>query len=226
MKKFQTFEQFDPTSIITRKLIKALHEGIQVVKLDHSINESSNTRSFAQNEIERVIKEARSKGSEALIEEFAPEMLALIDKFGKSGQSGGSAPYTAGAIVEALKKLLAFQPISDVTNESEDWNDLMGDGFLQNKRCYALFKEHKDARPYYLDAIVWKSPKDYTYTGTAMHEGEKIKSAQYVKSFPFKPKTFVVDIDEHEVAPDDWEFTVKDPKQLEEVFEYYDKFLA
>jgi len=65
--------------------------------------------------------------------------------------------------------------------------------------------------------------------------GRKIGSSQYIKSFPFEPKTFVIDVDEKEyrklkdgtLVEEDgggWrESRVKDPKQLEEVWEYYDR---
>lgn len=201
-----------------------LHEGLRVVLIDNSVNEKSKSMSYAQEEIERVIKQAKKEGDKAIIEDFAPEMLALIDKFGKSGQSGGSAPFTAGAIVGALKKLLMQEPISPVTNEKDDWHDLTGDGPLQNKRCYALFKEGKDGKPYYLDAIVWKTPKGATYTGTALDGTEKITSRQYVKKFPFEPKTFTIDVEEREIGKDDWEFDIMNTDQLSEVFDYYDKF--
>jgi hypothetical protein len=178
---------------------------------------------FAQREIDLIVKEAKKKGDHAIIEDFVPEMLDLIEKFGKSGQSGGSAPYTAGAITGALKKLLMFEPIAPVMNEESEWSQPI-DGTWQNTRCFALFKEGKDSEPYYLDAIVWKTPKGMTYTGSAYLGEEKILSRQYVKSFPFEPKTFVIDVYEKEVAKDDWEFYVKDPKQLKEVFEYYKRF--
>jgi hypothetical protein len=93
----------------------------------------------------------------------------------------------------------------------------------QNKRCSGVFKEKKDSAPYYIDAIIWKTPNGATYTGGANHNGERILSRQEIKKFPFEPKSFVVDVDEEEVAPDDWVLHVKDPKQLEEVFKYYKK---
>lgn len=222
----QSFEQFNQEIAITEKLIEFLHEGIKLVPINSSLNESSNVKSFAQKEIELVVRHARNKGDQALIEEFAPEMLALIDKFGNSGQSGGSAPYTAGAIVEALKKLLLFKPIAPIMNEDEEWGDtgFGSEGMLQNKRCYSLFKEHKDADPYYLDAIVWKTPSGGTFTGSAFLGEERIRSRQYIKEFPFEPKTFIIDVDEKEIAPDDWEFHIKDPKQMDEVFTYYKKY--
>lgn len=218
----KTFEQFIFESNITIDLIKELHKGVRVVPINHSLNESSNLKSFAQKEIDLVVKHARKKNDRALIEEFVPEILSLIDKFGNSGQSGGSAPYTAGAITQALKKLLMFQPIAPIMNEEEEWSNAF-DGLMQNKRCFALFKENKDSKPYYLDAIVWKTPNGGTFTGSAFHEKKKIGSSQHVKEFPFEPKTFIVDVDEKEIAPDDWEFHIKDPKQLEDVFKYYNE---
>lgn len=224
MRFARNIEQFErERAEITRLLIGAMHEGIRVVRIDGALNESSKSKSYAQEEIERVIKQARKEGDRALIEDFAPEMLALIDKFGNSGQSGGSAPYTAGAIVGALKKLLMQEPISPVTNEDEDWFQPI-DETWQNKRCSALFKESKDGRPYYLDAIVWKTPNGATYTGTAYDGAEKIYSRQYVKKFPFEPKTFTIDVEERKIGKDDWAFDIMNTDQLSEVFDYYDKF--
>ena len=61
---------------------------------------------------------------DALVTPFAKEILALCEKFGKSGQSGGSAPYTATAISKAVKKLLLQEPICDVTGHEGEWFDV------------------------------------------------------------------------------------------------------
>ena len=100
----------------------------------------------------------------------------------------------------------------------------------QNNRCGGLFKNGKDGRPYYIDAIVkrtqtgscysgsfWLSRKDYL-TGD---RDKMIRNTQYIKGFPFTPKTFYVDVIEEEVKPDDWEMYIKDKKQLNEVYNYY-----
>jgi len=219
--KLKNFNEFSSELDINEKLIKFLHEGVRLVKIDNSINES-NLKDFAQKEINLVVREAKRKGDTAIIEDFVPEILNLIEKFGNSGQSGGSAPYTAGAITQTLKKLLMFQPIAPIMNEKDEWFAPF-DGVWQNKRCYALFKESENSDPYYLDAIIWKNQHGHTYTGSALLEGKKILSRQYVKEFPFEPKSFTIDVNEKEVSKDDWEFYVKDPKQLEEVFKFYKK---
>lgn len=48
------------------------------------------------------------------------------------------------------------------------------------------------------------------------------RARQFIKSFPFIPKTFVIDVIEREVVPNDWEFSVKDREQLNPVFDYYE----
>lgn len=162
MKFFKTYQNHLDQSIQNR-LIEILHEGIKVVKL----NETSNTANFAQREMDIVVKDAKKRGTTALIAGFVPEMLALIDKFGNSGQSGGSAPFYANAITSALKKLLMQEPIAPILNTDDEWNNCQfGDEETwQNKRCYSLFKKGKNGEPYYINAIVFKAPNGNTWTG-------------------------------------------------------------
>lgn len=192
----------------------------------------TNTQSFAKQELDILAATV----PDALVTPFANEILALCEAFGESGQSGGSAPYTASAISQAVKKLLLQKPICPITGVDEEWNlvrDVSDDDEMmyQNKRCSALFKS-KNGKCWYLDAIVkktedagcwsgslWASKEDYL----SGDKSKKIRCSQYVKSFPFEPKTFYIDVIVEEVAKDDWEMYCKDPKQLDEVFEYYDK---
>ena len=103
----------------------------------------------------------------------------------------------------------------------------IGDGnkdtFFQNARCSALFKNSEE-KSWYLDAITWETESGSRYSGRAivLSVGETIRSNQYIKNFPFEPKTFVINVIEKEIAPDDWVFFVKDESQLEKVFEYYE----
>lgn len=215
----------------------------------------TNTQRYAQRELEILSKSATDPNDRPLIEPFIPEILALCEAFGKSGQSGGSAPYTATAISQAVKKLLLQEPICDITGIPDEWMDVshLGDGSgpeFQNNRCSCLFKTGTDGRAYYLDAIVWKGEEDGdTFTGRV----EAYLSRQYVKSFPFVPKTFYIDVIRQEL-PEDWteepfiegkkwysteeyertgrknwhenkfRYLIKDKSQLERVFKYYDQY--
>ncbi len=177
-----------------------------------------------------------------VIEPFKKEIIALCESFGHSGQSGGSAPYVATAISKAIKKILLFEPICEITGFDDEWMEVGHDEF-QNRRCSAIFKHGKDGKAYYLDAIVWKgdtwnedkTSNDWdTFTGTV----EGIRSRQFIKSFPFTPKTFYIDVhrvpydkDKHKISEavttgldGDVVYFIKDHEQIEKVFKYYDRY--
>ena len=57
----------------------------------------------------------------------------------------------------------------------------------------------------------------------AINNTNPFRSSLEIKGFPFTPKTFYIDVLEEEIKKDDWIMWVKDPKQLDEVWEYYKK---
>ncbi len=210
----------------------------------------TNTQKFAKQELDILAATV----PDAIITPFAKEILALCEAFGNSGQSGGSAPYTASAISQAVKKLLLQEPICDITGHETEWGETFESGkskditCRQNSRCSALFLETTHfvsgdvSRAYYLNAIVWKGAEDWdTFTGRVYIDDkdfELIGSSQFVK-FPFKPKTFYIDVVRVPISKEEAEkrdlhyiedgfnecyYTIlKDPKQLVNVFKYYDK---
>ena len=179
---------------------------------------NNNTKSHAERELDILIKTT----PDAIIRHFVPEIIAICEAFGKSGQSGVSAPYTASALSQAIKKLCLQQTIAPLTGEDNEWNEC-SDKVYQNNRLSSVFKENDKA--HYLDAITWKTQKGSTWHATAKTKsGEEIKSRQYIKSFPFKPQEFVIDVIEQEFEKDNWEFFIKNDDDLEKVFEIYNKF--
>lgn len=238
--RIHTFESFVNESIekeISVKLIKFLHEGVRMIPIS-AVNEG--TVDHAQYELDRLLKKAEEKGETPIIKEFVPEIMSLVQKFADSGQSGGSAPFTAGAITQALQKLLMHEPLGGVENDDDEWGEPSHGETYQNHRLSSVFKEGKEGRPYYLNAIVFvPEGKEYGYTsgGVMMTEGseETVGSSHYIKSFPFTPKTFKITVCEKEyrklkdgsLVEEDgggwWESWLKDPKQLDEVWEYYDR---
>lgn len=202
----------------------------------------TNTQKFAQQELDILAATV----PDAIVTPFAKEILALCEAFGNSGQSGGSAPYTASAISQAVKKLLLQEPLCDVTEHESEWVAVQemenGSIMYQNSRCSGLFKNGIVSKAHYLNAIVWKGVEKYdTFTGSVYIDDkdfELIGSSQFVK-FPFKPKTFYIDVVRVPISKEEAEkrglhyiednfnecyYTIlKDPKQLDEVFEYYDK---
>jgi len=192
----------------------------------------TNTQSFAKQELDILAATV----PDAIITPFANEILALCEAFGKSGQSGGSAPMTASAISQAIKKLMLQEPICPIMGVDEEWVNVRevsdeDEMMYQNKRCSALFKS-KSGKSWYVDAIVKKTQSGRCWSGSfwlskedylTSDKSKMIGCSHFVKSFPFEPKTFYIDVIEEEVAKDDWEMYLKDPKQLVKVWKYYDK---
>lgn len=191
----------------------------------------TNTQSFAAKEFDILTATHLDPNDRPIIEEFREEILALCEKFGQSGQSGGSAPYTASAISQAVKKLCLQQPIAPITGTDDEWMEPFSGGVFQNTRCSALFKG-LDGKPYYLNAIVWQGEDQYdTFSGTL----DGICSRQYIQEFPFTPKTFYVNVyrvpyiegvhkasDAVSCGSGDFVYFIKDKSKLDEVFAYYD----
>jgi len=200
-----------------------------------------NIQNFAKRELDILA----ATEPDAIVIPFAKEILALCEAFENSEQSGGTAPYTASVIAETVKKLMLQEPICDVTGHEMEWvdiceNDEGGTILYQNNRCNALFKNGIEGKAYYLNAIAWKDNKDI-FTGDVYIDNksfELIGSDQFVK-FPFKPKTFYIDVVRIPITKKEAEkrnlyyiednnnkcyyYILKDPKQLNKVFEYYDR---
>lgn len=158
---------------------------------------------------------------------LAEDVLALITLFAAQGHSGGSAPVVASLFA----RLATYEPISPITGDPDEWGAVgpstTGGQLWQNKRCSALFKDGIFAKAHYLDAIVWERPDGSRYSGSALTlNGDEISSRQYVRSFPFTPKTFTVAITETEVESDEWEFTVNDDNDLTEALSYYERYFS
>lgn len=145
-------------------------------------------------------------------------ILELLEVFSKQGHSGFSANYC----IDTFKKLASFEPLSPIVCNENEWCNIDEDLF-QNTRLSSVFKEGVNGKPYFIDAIIWVTQNNETYTGAAITKaGKKIGSAQTIK-LPFYPKRFYVDVIEKEIAKDDWEFYIKDESQLDDVFNYYEE---
>jgi hypothetical protein len=173
----------------------------------------------------KILRKGLGKDGRLLIEPYIPEIKKIINKFSDEGHSGYSAPMSANALSNSIKRTLLFEPLSPITGEESEWNSRVADTeSYQNNRLSSVFKDKKNNKPYYLFAITWKTQNGTTWNGSALkNDGTRATSRQYVK-LPFIPKTFTIDVIEKEVAKDNWEFYIKDEKQLEEVFKYYEEY--
>jgi hypothetical protein len=157
----------------------------------------------------------------------AKAVMELIEVFSKQEHSGMSAPH----VIRLFSKLANFETISALTGEDHEWGNIGSDSgldYAQNLRNSAVFK-HKDGTVTYNNSIIKRCPDGLTWSGPLYMTREDAINATNrievkVKGFPFTPKTFYIDVLEEEVEKDDWIMWVKDSKQLDEVFEYYEKY--
>ena len=80
---------------------------------------------------------------------LAEGTLELLKVFAGQGHSGSSAPYA----VALFEKLAMWKPISPLTGEDDEWNDV-GKDTWQNRRNSAVFKEN-DGQAYWIEGRVF-----------------------------------------------------------------------
>jgi hypothetical protein len=197
-------------------------------------------KTFAEIEFEIYQK----NNPNSVIDEFKDEIITLCNKFHESGQSGGSFFFVANVLSSVVTKLISHETINPLTGEDDEWTDITnfnnGELMFQNKRDSRVFKDGKNGKAYFLDAIIFNGTFGGTFTSSSVISSSvitsngKIGSLQYIKSFPFTPKTFYIDVidyrwkdeNEKELDPEGhwWTHVVKDDNKLKEIFEYYDKY--
>lgn len=155
-------------------------------------------------------------------------VMELIEVFSNQGHSGMSAQ----VVLDLFSKLANYEQLGPLTGKDEEWNELNYEDDIkyQNKRNSAVFKQ-ADGTVTYNNAIVKRCENGSCWTGPLYPTREDaINNTNRIhvvaKGFPFTPKTFYIDVLEEEIKKDDWIMWAKDPKQLEEVFQYYKKIEA
>lgn len=101
---------------------------------------------WAKKELDRL-----NKDGDEMQELINNDILEIVQVFASQGHSGFSASYA----LSIIKKLLDWKPITPLTGEEDEWNDVpewdKGDNTQQNKRCSAVFRKNFDnATSYYL----------------------------------------------------------------------------
>lgn len=133
-------------------------------------------------------------------------VMELVELFAKQGHSGMSASLT----LALFKKVADYKTLTPITGQDDEWTEVSFDeGLYQNKRLSSVFKKGKDGKPYYLDAIIW-TEGDSSFSGTR----QGISSHQSIKSFPFTPKTFKIEVEGD---------LIKNHDDLDQVWDYYDQ---
>jgi hypothetical protein len=135
---------------------------------------------FAKSELDRVGMTADSEDEMNVA--MREHILRMVEAFADEGHSGFSANYA----VNCLDKLLRYQPLSPLTGEDDEWNEV-GDGVYQNKRCGRVFKENGEA--YDIDGIVFWDWYTDPETGEKFKSHFTCKDSRVPVQFPYTPKT-------------------------------------
>lgn len=182
----------------------------------------------------QILRENNDGSEELIVDKFEQVIMDILEINSKQGHSGSSAYYYAAYLSGLIKNAMLMKPLGPITGIDCEWVDVAeygsnGDSLYQNNRDGAVFKDGKDAKPYYLDAIVWVGEEaGDQFTGNV----EGITSRQNIK-FPFIPKTFYIDVIKlyierkhpngyYKDGERKYIYKIKDRKQLEKVAKYYE----
>jgi hypothetical protein len=139
-------------------------------------------------------------------------VLEIVEVFANQNHSGMSA----AIVLSLLDKLLRFKPLTPLTGEDDEWNEV-GNGVYQNKRCSSVFKENGKA--YFLDALIFIDENGLSFTGTVNDKNwDVVKSNQDIV-FPFVPKSFYLDVVSF---PSHSGYAVKSFVELEKAMDYFE----
>lgn len=94
----------------------------------------------AENELNRLLVGCEDPESKEMQEMINGNILEVVKVFSEQGHSG----FSAGYAIRMISKLLNYKPITPLTGEDDEWNEV-GTGVFQNKRCSEVFKENGEA---------------------------------------------------------------------------------
>ena len=146
---------------------------------------------FAKNELDLIVKDMKKdvqdKDAIFMQEEVNHEILDLIELFSEQGHSGTSAPY----VINRIKRLASWKPLSPLTGEDDEWMNLhdLGDKVTeQNRRYSGLFRDNKDnSTAHDINAVVFSDNGGVTWFGAGWLEKKLNVRDQIV--FPYTPPT-------------------------------------
>jgi hypothetical protein len=184
-----------------------------------------------------IMRQSVDTEDKLIIEPYVESIKNLLEIFSNEGHSGASAPLCASVIAKTIKAVLGFQILSPLTGEESEWNDISethGSLMYQNSRDSGVFKDEQ-GKCSYGTSIVWVGEDRWdTFTGAV----NGYKSTNYIKEFPFMPKTFYINVSrelydennpEHkgkdivDTGHGQMVYSINDPKQITEVFNYYNQ---
>lgn len=172
-------------------------------------NNKSNLVTHAENEFNLVNKKEGIAAGQ--FDEFQKEVLQMVELFSTFGHSGASAPMA----INLISTLLKFEPITPLTGEDDEWNDVSefyksidedsSNGVVksntdsskcvkyQNKRDSRVFK-NADGSCTQIDGKIFIYSDGISVTRHNMPNAED-NSEIKIESFPYTPKVEYIHLD-------------------------------
>lgn len=140
----------------------------------------SNLVKYAESEMDLI--GLREDSEDEMNRAMREHILQMVKVFSDEGHSGFSANYA----LAILKKVLDFKPLTALTGEDSEWNEVASD-LYQNRRASNVFKDANGA--YWSDGVVfweWFTPWDKGVAGEPFKTYFISKdSAVRIESFPW-----------------------------------------
>lgn len=112
-------------------------------------------------------------------------VLQMVRQFSDEGHSGMSAGFT----VSLFEKVARFQPLTPLTGEDDEWNEV-GTGVFQNRRCSHVFKD--ETGTYDSQGRIFREPDGGCYQN---------RDSRVMITFPYTPTREYVDVPASEGGP-------------------------
>lgn len=141
---------------------------------------------FAEGELNLLLKSCKDSESLKTQKAVNDDILDIIKLFSNQGHSGFSAGYS----LNILKRLLDYKPLSAITDDEDEWEQLnySPDLAYQNKRCPSLFRD-ADGKVYNVEARIFSDDNGHTWYNCK-------ESREYVElpyEVPAKPEYVIID---------------------------------
>lgn len=162
---------------------------------------------YAKSELARI-----GRDEDGMQDMISKNILSIVEMFSEQGHSG----FSAGYALSVLDRLLRFKPLTPLTGEDDEWNEI-SHGTQQNKRCSSVFR-NADGTAHDIDGIIVSDNGGITWFSSGRFRKEV--------TFPYTPPTHAkqVYIEYKEDVPpgftgDEYEIITDDPARIKALYE-------
>lgn len=117
---------------------------------------------FSKSELEKIEKQCTDNDSLQIQKAMTSNLMDCIQVFSNAHFSG----FTANYAINALHRLLSYKPLTALTGEDDEWEDISqyqdGKKGWQNKRCPEIFKD-ENGEAYWINGKYFSEDGGHTW---------------------------------------------------------------